>query len=246
MAWPCLVLKVGPGSNYRDGDVLAAFTTVDAIRVDLDHRADVRWAGGGVGIPRAAQGFARDFQEMTYQYLFQRVSKRQVERFDLKTGESHRFSRVPTMVDGRRQHMHVDRYCYDRLKHSMHRLFGRPGREFWFGGVQDRSDENILHCRDVLFEKYGIPRERNSNMPEGPAWPAGTQDIRSFIWIDVESLPRARSIELTKPGKNKRDWYVDWRDVLPARFHSTEIKDFRGQLEPLAEQEITQLRGWLP
>lgn len=256
MAWPCLAVKIGNHGACKDGDILQGFTTVDAIRVELEHICHPRKAGGGVRAHRNSNSVAKDFEEMSYRYRFDRVSKHEVKRLEIDTGEEHIVGALPVEIDGKQQHIMVDQFVKRRLEHHGHRMYGEPGSEFWFGGRMKRDYETILKIRDHVYERLGKNIEDRGNAPEGPPWPVGLVERFSYLFFDVEELTKDRKEELARPIYDafraepeilyKRNHFVDWREIVPAEYHERVLNpygnsDLRGEFL-LREPEIVRAK----
>lgn len=83
------------------------------------------------------------YQSNVYQYKFQRISKTEIERIELRNPVNRRvFSNDPDPIDGQR--MDVQRYVSDRIKSRKHRIFGTTGNEHWYGGRQSRDNIDTI------------------------------------------------------------------------------------------------------
>ncbi len=163
-----LALKIAPGANYADGDILCAFNSRAIRCVHAQHICHVKQAGGGIGGLRDNAHVARDWFEHTHQYCFERVSRTEIRRILLSDTSEVLIDGTPKLIDGRMQHIDVERYVNRRMLHNGHKMFGTPGREVWYGGRKDVSDANLNLVWDAIETKT----------PKG----APGQWVRTSLW----------------------------------------------------------------
>ncbi len=224
-----LALKVGAVSSnpqhYQDGDILAAFNRRRIRCVHAQHICHVKNAGGGVGVHRILGHVSQDFFEKTLQYRFERVNRNQVRRVTLSTLDEVIIDSMPSLIDGKMQHMEVDEYIVRRLTHARHRIFGTTGGEVWYGGRTDVSHTSL----DLVWE--AIEAKTPHLETSFTEWPAGSQDLKSHLFVKIDEFTEDESSELvggefdnTDPTKSvllrKRKRFIDWRDAFPVNFRA--------------------------
>lgn len=253
---PELCLKVGSVSvdprSYQDGDILCAFNRRHIRCVHAQHICHVKNAGGGRGAHRNPAHVAKDFFEHTHQYRFDRVSRTEIRRVTLADLTEVLIDGTPRRIDGKMQHMDVERYIQHRLEHDRHKIFGAPGFEVWYGGRTDVSHAKL----DLVWAAIEAKTpELEANYPR---WPAGEQDLRSHLFVAVDDFDDdeanvlvAPELDETDPENSitlrKRLRYVDWRDSVPTRDHAaienrTTRVDAREVLPPLVRGDVVKTR----
>ena len=81
-----LLLKIDDGSNYRDGDVIAAFNRRQIRRDHAERFCHVRDVAKTAEGLRPINSLPRWFREYTHQYRTERVGKYYAERVEIATG----------------------------------------------------------------------------------------------------------------------------------------------------------------
>ncbi len=249
---PELALKIGPGANYVDGDILAAFNSRHIRCVHAQHICHVKLAGGGVGAHRDDAHVSRDWFEHTAQYRFERVSKTEIKRILLADMSEVIINGTPKLIDGKNQHMDVKLYVARRLLHARHKIFGTPGREVWYGGRADVSNANL----DLVWN--AIETKTAHLEADFPRWPAGRQDLISHLFIICDDFDNATVSDLVSPELDetdpdnvitvkKRRRHIVWRDEIDSREHAAiEDKaatvDLRDTMTPLVLDTVVKTR----
>lgn len=207
-----LLIKVAAGANYEDGDVLCAFNLRRIRCTHAHHICHRKFAD-----MRDPNSVARDFYEITHQYRFERVSRTEIKRVTLATMDEVVISNTPTLIDGKMQHMDVEEYVRRRLRHPNHKVFGEPGKEFWYGGRQDYSSAKVDLVWDAIELK--TPNVRTDFV----RWPAGSQELKSHLFLPFKEFSDERAEALVAPELDttdpdnpivvkKRKLSVPWRD----------------------------------
>jgi len=202
-----LLLKVGDGAGYVDGDCLCAFTDH---RISCCHAEMICHPGKavltGVGL-RDNTAVARDYLDTVYQYRFERVNRTQVKRIALATMTEEIFG--PESMD-------VDLYIKRRLRHGRHRIFGTVGAEVWHGGRQEKSPAKMAQVWNAIETKTPL-RKADHNL-----WPMGRLDVKHHLAIRASDMTEEESNGMVDPqldwdaeGKSRLD--ADGKDVQLAR-----------------------------
>ncbi len=221
-----LVLKVGDGAKYQDGDVLCAFSDLRISHVHLQHLccADAK------GLNKEGLYVDRDFQELyrskAFRYRFDRLSEREFMRTDLVTGEvaigGNDSPDVGLLMD-------VPLYIARRRRNDPSLLFGPEGKEYWF--LDDITPEPA--ALDELWLAVEDRLAISKDQPEFSLWPLQYQDIRSHLAIRTVDFTEAECEYLLSPDmeldgngevvkdehgqpreKSKRNIKIDWREIL--------------------------------
>jgi hypothetical protein len=176
-----LLLKIGPGANYEDGDVLCAFNRRAIRCVHAQHLCHLRTA------PRNASGLllttsiAHDWYEATHQYRFERISANQIRRTVIATGESEVFGSTP---NAKGEAIDVRLFVRRRKLQADHYLFGEDGHEVWYGGDVDFSDKAL----DQVWKSIEKKTEHKERDDAFQLWPAGMVELRSHLFVPVDDF----------------------------------------------------------
>lgn len=201
-----LVLKVGDGASYEDGDVLCAFNDRRIGEVHLHHignpalRPDISpRAGGRKNGLIQADTIAEHLKRKTSQFMFQRVSRRAVLRTNLLTDEQVQIDRNPRLIDGRMQHMFVEEFVARRMRSARHGLFGTEGREFWFGKVRSISAMDIT---DLWLRVEG---ETDLRRADHRRFPLTERERKVHLPIAFQDFDEAEAAEFVAPLMDEAD-----------------------------------------
>jgi hypothetical protein len=245
---PELALKIAPGANYADGDILCAFNSRRIRCVHAQHICHVKQAGGGIGGLRDNVHVARDWFEHTHQYRFERVSKTEIKRVTLADLKEVLINGTPKLIDGKMQHMDVERYVNRRMLHNGHKMFGTTGAEVWYGGLKDESDAKLTLVWNAIETKTAF-RE-----VDFPLWPVGTKDLISDLFVTVDDFNEAEAEDLISPELDltdpddpivvkERRHHIDWKTVIDLAEHTkiedkTVSVDLRSTMTPLVRGDV--------
>jgi hypothetical protein len=175
-----LVLKIGAGANYQDGDTLEAFNERRIKGVHAEHLTNVMEMGFNSDGLRPQGCLADQAQCIRYQYKFVRVGRTTVKRQTLADGGKTVLSEeiIP------QAEMDVEEFLRRRKKHNRHRIFGKEGAEWWYGGTEIVTTATVNSVWDEI-ETQTVERRNDSKFD---LWPAGGQDLKSHLFIPTEDL----------------------------------------------------------
>ncbi len=254
-----LVIKVGSVSadptRSQDGDILAAFNRRRIRCVHAQQICHVMLAGGGVGVARDKDHVARDWFEHTHKYKFERLSLTEIKRITLTDMSEVTVDGTPKLIDGRRQHMDVELYLRRRLAHARHKIFDVDGVLTWYGGTTDVSHGAM----DLVWT--AIEAKTANLEADFPLWPAGSQDLISYLFVTVDDFDEATAIELISPemdltgtvfsvpvedGK-RHIHHIDWKTEINSKEHlKIEDKglsvDLRDTMTPLVRATVVKTK----
>jgi len=190
-----LVLKVGPGAGYEDGDIIAAFNRRRIRCVHAQMITDVRKFGTTAEGLRP-NSLAKTFGENCCQYRFERISETEVRRVEIASGQSEILGPTP---NDRGEYIDVSEFVRRRLRQPGHAIFGTWGSEVWYGGRSDFSDTAL----DKVWT--AIEAETSLREADHTLWPLGQQEMKSHFAITVTEFDDARADQLVRPVVEKQD-----------------------------------------
>lgn len=188
---PELVLKIGDGANYEDGDVLAAF---NRRRIRCCHAQMICWPrrngaklGGFLG---SSEPLLEFMLAKRSRYKFERVSRTEMRRTDQIAMKSEILSDTP---NAKGERIDVELFVERRLHSRKLPLFGSEGREIWYGGWTDSSAATV----EVLWDE--IERVTAFRRTEHDRWPMGVEDLKVHFAIAVDEFDDAAADSLVAP-----------------------------------------------
>lgn len=221
-----MVIKIDPGSNYGDGDVLAAF---NRRRIEWTHAQMIcgQAAAAAPGTIMPPGTLIQWLLGISSQYRFDRLTYDTVRRSEPKTGRQTIFRATPNEAG---EYIHAAEYIARRRRHARPRLFGTEGRETWYGG-RTRQDEATVAEVWAMIQEHSPHR-----LADHQLWPAGRQDLISHLFIAVDDFDDDAANELvaseydeTDPENpvlvKKRKRQVEW-EKLPG-INAARILDIR-------------------
>lgn len=226
-----LLINVHDTGTLDDGDVLCAFNSRRRRCAHLDHVCHLNNVGKTREGLRPLGCSARWLRELTHQYKFQRVSRTEVERHNLWTGDIELFGA---------EYMDVPLFIERRLKHERHAIFGKRGKEFWFGGKVKQAHEDL----DAVWLKVSEIEGRVEDEEEFQLWPMGRLDIRSHLAIRVEDFtddvradlesPLTEEIDSEPVTRKIRNVKAKWRQMLVGV--QERVRDVKDRQKPIGKE----------
>lgn len=191
-----LMLKIGEGSGYADGDVLHAFNARRIKCVHAQHVCHIRQAPRGDGSLIQVNSLAHAWFEATHQYRFQRVGPVEIKRTTIATGEEELLGLTP---NDKGEAIDVRLFLFRRKKHPHHGIFGIPGFEFWYGGAVDVSETKMSVVWNAIETQTPL-REANHRR-----WPATGHEMRSHLFVRVNAMDDTQANELESSDIDRTD-----------------------------------------
>jgi hypothetical protein len=200
-----MVLKVGAGSNYEDGDIICAFNKRDIECVHAQkicHYNKAALTADGL----RADGLEIAYLDTVYQYRFTRVSE--TEALRTETDYLGNVIGTPELIGP--PEIDVALYLRRRKAHqykgvAKHRIFGTPGAEIWHGGKTDVSQEAVTKVWEQI---EGSTPHRLAD-PNCKLYPLGRQDVRSHLPLSIDEFTAEEGQALISP-----QYEVDGNDDL--------------------------------
>ena len=128
--------------SYRDGDIVQAFTLDEVYYHHAQNKCNVKNFGlDDVTGNRSPEELLIKFLEKTKTYKFERLNSNEVKKTNLITDEVSILNKTPN-ADGERIDVHA--YLIRRLQKANHLIFGKSGREYWYGKERNDIDINAV------------------------------------------------------------------------------------------------------
>lgn len=227
-----LLLKVGDGAGYEDGDVIAAINDRQIRRVHAEmicrpRLADGRRVGGFLA---GTQPLLQTFLEAVFQYRFQRVAETAVLRTERATGQTMLCS--ADAIDARAR-IDAARYVKLRKKAGKKPLFGTEGREIWYGGRTDFTPAAL----DIVWGH--IETHTPHRAEDFLRWPLGRLDARHHLAIAVDDFDNEVAAEMVEPLTRPADPGKAGlpHEILKKRRHRVRWQDLPG-LSPKTSRDV--------
>ncbi len=183
-----LLLKVGVGANYEDGDIVDAFSQLR-----------IRYTNGGVICHPKLAGFnsdglrpsasvAKSWLDETREFRISRLVGGTLERTTLANGDTESLLQSSDEVDA---------WVTERTKSSIHRVFGTTSREFWYDG-----DTNYNHtAMDLAWT--AIESQTSELEVNHVLCRLGSKDKRVFLAIAVDDFTETQLRRMLIPKYDK-------------------------------------------
>jgi len=199
-----IILKIGDGANYKDGDVLAAFNRRAVRCVHAQHLCHP-WDGAvnsdGYLVPGT---HVESLYDITHEYKIERISQTEIRRTNRLTGEIVVLSNIPIEDPSRPGHMiacDVEEFFARRKQHRARNgapkkaIFGNDGAEVLYDGTIDLSDAKI----DLVWAAITQHTGRLETEQEFQLFPFGRQDIRSHLVVRTVDFTEAEAQGFVAP-----------------------------------------------
>jgi len=193
---PEIVLKIGIGSNYEDGDIVCAFNCRRIRCVHAEQICHIKTAGFNSDGLRPLNSLPELFQKETYQYRFERVSKTEVKRINQITLEEEILSNIP---NAKKEHIYLEEFLTRRKKHPTHRIFGTTGAEIWYGGRSDVSNFRL----DTVWQK--IEEKTELREVDYKDWPFSDAELSHFFVVPTDDFDEVQASELVSSINSEPD-----------------------------------------
>lgn len=202
-----IVLKIGDGGGFEDGDVLTAYTALDTSWKHVQHLAHPRKSRTVRGyIPKDSPTYTMLRQSSLY--LNQRVSSTELMVTDLLSHQSTLYGPGSININ-----LFLRRRFSNRFDNGAAKLpiFGEEGKEVWFSGYRPPNNGRANRCWEAIEEQLG--KDRSSRRYE--YFPHGRLDLRSHLVVISARFTENQKRDFRERGQSrKRGRKVEWRDIL--------------------------------
>lgn len=249
-----LVLNIN-SPTYEDGDIIHALNDEKILWTNAEN---IFWerVNNSPSLPKVSGFVGNKFPllfsclDQIYRYKFERVSLNEVIRRDKLTGEI-----IVGSPYSYTSEWQIDVYKHVlNLKYSGGILFGKDGREVWFGGPIDKSSFILNKVWNLIEQHTSHIRENNKK------WNATQTELTNFFFISAENFNNETSQKLmsddlsievdddkklllnVKPSLNKkRLYYVDWKNFTKMSFKTKNAVTNKDKQVDLRDKVIFKL-----
>lgn len=172
-----IVLKVKDSPTYKDGDILCAFSDRRISDVHVQHICHPKNHDFNSDGLRDRNTLLEIHLQNVMEFRFERVSKTEMKRYNLRTGEVDLFSDKPD-VNGER--IDVPFYLKRRKGNARHKIFGSLGSEIWYGGNARPTEESL---DKVWVDIEDRTDDKKSNYP---LFPISETEKAHFLGLSVD------------------------------------------------------------
>ena len=197
-----LLLKVGAGAGYEDGDIVCAFNDLSVQNIHAQHICHPWKATVNTDGLLDAGTVIEDYYKRVSQYKFKRISATEVRRTDLETSTSETLSSTPN-ANG--EAIDVALFLSRRKAHKASNnapkmpLFGSEGSEIWYGGNTTITSITVdLVWQDIEAKTV----ERKSSYPD---WPLTDTEKKHFLVVPTLDFDQQKQAELIEPEYDTTD-----------------------------------------
>lgn len=193
-----IIVSVRDQGNYRDGDVICAFSDKRIERVNQEHICSKKLQARGDHGYLPINSLPYKLLHKTKQYWFVRQNKDTVRRYTLAD---------MTFEDFTKPDIDVEYYLFRRRKHAQNLVFGVEGSEEWFGGRTLTDRPALNRCWD--FIEADTPEGRDDALCK--LWPYGRLDVRHFLPMRVDRMTDKQADDWVEPQYfDNRDDKIRW------------------------------------
>jgi len=185
-----LLLKVGDSGRFKDGDIILAHNDARILDVHAQHICDPRPVGFNRYGLRTKNGMVEKYLQETAVYRFERISRTEVARVNLLTGQGDIVDDNPNMHG---ESIFVEAFIARQTKFQNHMIFGSPGKEVWYGGRREINDGVIATVWNNIEENT---KHRKA---DHRLWPMTEREKMVFLGVSVTDFDNARADELVAP-----------------------------------------------
>ncbi|MFQ5544302.1 MAG: hypothetical protein ACE5FY_08140 [Nitrospiria bacterium] len=184
-----LALKVGtvgPEPLYQDQDICFA---CNDLAIENRHLSEIcnHIKSGFKNRLRPLGSLAEVYQKKIYSFSFKKVSKKEVIRTNLTTGEQDLLSDIPNKKG---EYIHLDEYLKRQLKNKHHRIFEG---NVWYGGRKTITKDIVSAVwRDV--ENKTILRRVDHKQ-----WPFSDLELSHFLVVKTDDFSELQQHDYMSP-----------------------------------------------
>jgi len=185
-----VIVHVGNGPQYKDGDILHAANDRRIAEVHVSNICNKRNFGFNKHGLRAAGTVLDAWMQKRSKYVFRRISKYEIQRVTLATDAVEVLSNKPNS-DG--EYMNVPLFLQRRLKSKQHLIFGTPGAEYWYGGAVTPSQDDLNVMWDLIEQNTAYDRKDYTQFPYTE------RELKQHLALKVDDMTDAEASDAMAP-----------------------------------------------
>ena len=209
-----LIIKVGDGAGFENGDVIHARNDQRIQWTHAQHICNKRNFGLTADNYRPTGDLFDAYMEATHTLKFTRTGENTILRSNLLTSATDTLSDVP---NGAGEYIHAARYLKRRRASTNHLIFGHAGGEYWYAKRRSASTAMVSNVWDVI-EAHTAHERTNTTYTVFP-WTDAELSKHYVINVDnfnntkmglyEESLYDLTGTNIVKTRKYNIDWLND-------------------------------------
>ncbi|VAW38958.1 hypothetical protein MNBD_GAMMA01-1341 [hydrothermal vent metagenome] len=220
-----LVIKIGSVSanpaHYQDGDILEAFNRRRIRQSYAEQICSITHVNFNSDGLNPLNCLTAKMYDQTALYRYVRVSRTEVIRTNLDTGEKEAFSAKPNI---RGEAIDLPLYLAERIKHPNHLIFGTKENEVWYGHNLRRTSHAAL---DKVWNAIETETEEREIFYQ--LWPLSKRERQAYLAISVQDFtdnqaalfvrPELKLIGVNDRGDDvfdvtrKRSQLINWKNL---------------------------------
>ncbi|HEY0221084.1 MAG TPA: hypothetical protein VGC58_02565 [Candidatus Paceibacterota bacterium] len=219
-----IVVKVGNGSGYEDGDILVAMNCDRALQVNAENLMRPYDMPRGDNNTIKKGTLLEYYYQRIYEYKFQRISDKVVKRTNLFTGQIDVISDVS---NSQGEYIDVPLFIERRITKDPggNVIFGEKGSEYWYSGNVNVTKQAL----DQVWSEIKTKKRINKSC----SFPFTEAEKKNFAVLRAPDMTKEEVEELVKPltvidrdGKEaiikNRKYKINLENILTTK----EKKDF--------------------
>jgi len=224
-----IIVKIGDGAGYLDGDIIHAFNSVRIADVHAYHVVHPKYMQRDARNAIVAGTLLETYLENIMKYKFERTGEKTVRRTNLWTNEVDFLSDVP---NAKGEQMDVALYIARRLtlKPNQNNMFGDVGSEYWYGGNKRKTDAAMDIIWDEIESRTSVVRNYN--------FPFTENETKAYMVLKVDNLTALEATLMSSPELSAED-SEGFEHVIKARKNRvdfTKIGLSQAQLDNLPDR----------
>ena len=187
-----LLIKIDAKGDRESGDCIAVMNDCMIEHSNAQHICNRKNGTRNEQGCLVRGGLEEDYYEATHEFRFERIGG-EVKRTNLWTGQVDTFSKTPTKIDGKMQHMDVDGYIKRRLLKDNNKIFGTAAHAVWYGGKIKKD----ISTSTAIWNK--IEAKTAHKKVENKKWPFTPIERKHFLAIPVDDFDDKEIERMTEP-----------------------------------------------
>ena len=235
-----LLIRTSDKGDRESGDVISVFPD---LLIEHTHAQEACHKNKGTRNEQGCLekgGLQEDYYIETHEFKFERIGST-AKRTNLWTGQVDTFSKTPTKIDGKMQHMDVEGYVKRRLLHAKNKIFGSVANAVWYGGKTKKDATTSTALWNKIEAKTALKKASHKK------WPFTPREREGFLAIPVDDFDDKEIERMTEPlydvDPRTGDFILDDNDErIVLKFRRAKF-DWKSKLAALGVSEADVLDG---